>query len=363
MAYLGIVSVRFAKTKWQVSEQHGEERDADHGQKGGPEGALRHHRLVLAVFQTEHGAERCHGHTHQHGVDARHGGVDAGKSAQIEHTHGHEQQADGAERVGAHGAHHAAHGDAGNARADDQKGGGHGHAAQQREWLADECRRLPSQCHDDDADVGGEHGRLVEQSPVELARLGASDKEHAPDEDGDGVGHVEDAGIEHRTAAEDGSDDGVADEPHVGVGYHETVHASVFAPYGHEAGQERRHDDEEYVGEGADGEQRKDKAAVGHGVAHGRRDDEAGARHLYHEVGQLAVEVAAHEFAFVRDESCDHDDEEHDHLRGDSFYVHILYVAKRLQSYSFLSFGGSLVRIFLCAVHVMTYCTSMRMFN
>ncbi len=82
---------------------------------------------------------------------------------------------------------------------------------------------------DEDGEIGRHEARAVEHAPVEAMMLGGFGTEHeidAADEDGEGVGDVEQGGVEDGLSAEDGGCHGVADEADVAEHEHEAVHAA-----------------------------------------------------------------------------------------------------------------------------------------
>ena len=153
--------------------------------------------------------------------------------------------------------------------------------------------------------------------------LGGFGTEHeidAADEDGEGVGDVEQGGVEDGLSAEDGGGHGVADEADVAEHEHEAVHAAQGGGVDVEARQDAAGDEEDGVGEEPYAQQGQDEFAARKDIAHDGREDEAGAGEVDDESGELALKDLAHEAAFLGYKA-HHDDEQHDeHLGYDIFH-------------------------------------------
>ena len=95
---------------------------------------------------------------------------------------------------------------------------------------------MDAECHDDGGKEGAEHRRTHQNLRVELLQtVFALDEHHACREDKEGVGHIEQGCVKDSVRPEDGRDDRIADEAHVGKHQRKAYHALVVMVLGDEA--------------------------------------------------------------------------------------------------------------------------------
>ena len=135
--------------------------------------------------------------------------------------------------------------------------------------------------------------------PVESLSFLASDEHYTPDKNGDGVGNVQNTGIENSVCPENRCHYGISDKAHIGKCEHETVNAPLFFSDRHKPWQNICQADEDGVGSYSNPYKRQNIFPVRHLVSHGRRYDETGSCYLNDEIGEFFVKLHVKEFVFV----------------------------------------------------------------
>ena len=122
----------------------------------------------------------------------------------------------------------------------------------------------------------------------------ALDKHHTCRKDKKGVGYIEQGCIEDSLRAKDARHNRITDEPHVGKHKGKTYHALVVMILGYESGNPETKHQQDDVGEESHTYKRKNQRAVGHFVAHNRREHQERTSDVYYDGRQLFVELVAH---------------------------------------------------------------------
>ena len=165
----------------------------------------------------------------------------------------------------------------------------------------------------------GDHRRREERARAHLhlhARLVVLREEPGADGEHEQVERqVEDAAVDERAGAEDGRDDGEADEPDVAEHAHEAEDAAMARVDAQRRHHGERHRGEHEVAQARESEREQDRLERRQLVgAEHRAEHHGGKRRAQDEPRELAVEVGIHHVRLLGDVAHGHDAEQYDHL-------------------------------------------------
>lgn len=276
-------------------EQHRDQRYAENRGDGGDKRHLRHQRRTAPKLHAEHGAEGGDGHGNDHRIDLIDKVAHATDLEQKVHRQRHDEEAQKRGNIDFHTAHDLAKGQARHRRSDDHQGGRHGDIAHHRDGTGYEVGSVNTEGYQQGGGKSGNHSRGEQHLGIQIFHpILAFHEHHTGREDEEGIGHIQQGGIENGLGAEDGGDDGIADESHIGKHQREADHPLLITVLGykprHPEAEHQQHD----VGEETDSQQGQYQRAVGQLRPHHRRENQRGTGDVDHDRGQFLVKLVSH---------------------------------------------------------------------
>lgn len=202
--------------------EHGHDGDGKHAEGGGEEDGLGHETFVLVVFEAEHDAIDADGHTAEDDGYLHGENLYSEEGEDSPYDGGDDEETDEAGGIGETAAEHGALGHRGEGAADDKKGDGDGHIADEMEEAAYQgrCGQFPE--GEDDSQHGGNDAGREDALGFDGAFHAASADKHLADgvhQEVEGDGQY--GGIEEGTLTENGGNSGKTDEGDIAEGGHE----------------------------------------------------------------------------------------------------------------------------------------------
>ncbi len=130
-------------------KQLGDERYGDDAAQGGDERHLRYQRRVASVLEAEHGAETCHRHGDDHGVDLVDEWTDTTQLEEEIKAQGDDRKAQYGGDIDFRGSDNLLDGQLCHAGTDDHQGCRYGDVAHHRYWTGDDVGSMYAECYHD----------------------------------------------------------------------------------------------------------------------------------------------------------------------------------------------------------------------